>query len=197
MKNTIITTLLLLVSTVTFCQDISGVTINKNTPKYSEDSDIQVRHLQPTNDIKNDVAVLINGKFLKNGYTLLKTINPNKIEAVNVEKDEITFDRTTYSAQLLISMKSDYKPSIITLNNLIAKHLTLDNNPVILQIDNAYVNQDFNEYIVDENYILQIDATTVNTSKNDTINLIYVITKSAKNIKNVNQPKKIIIRGTE
>ncbi|MGB1269171.1 MAG: TonB-dependent receptor plug domain-containing protein [Flavobacteriaceae bacterium] len=197
MKNVIASILLIFISATSFCQEISGVTVNKNTTKYSEDSDIRIRHLQPTNDIKNDVAVLINGDFLKNGYTLLKTINPNKIEAVNIEKGEITINEIKYFGKLLITLKPDYKPSVITLNNLIAKHLTLDDNPVILKIDNTYINQNFNEYIVDENYILQIDVTTVNTSKNDTINLIYIITKSAKNIENANQPKQIIIRGTE
>lgn len=196
MKNTISIVILLFLSVISFGQEIPGVTLsNKTTTKYSEDSDIYVRYLKPTNDIKNDAAVLINGKFFKNGYSLLKTVNPNKIKAVNIEKEDITFDGTKYSAQLLISMNSDYTPDVISLNNLLAKHLTLDDNPIILKIDNAYVNQNFNEYIVDEKYILGITTTTVSTSKNTTINLVNLITKSAKNIENSNQPKNIIIRG--
>ena len=141
MKTTI-TTLLLLISILSFAQEISGVTIANNKPIYTEDSYIYIRHLNSKNDIKNDVAVLINGDFIKNGYSLLKTLNPNIIESVNVKKNEITIDGTKYSAQLIIGTKSDYKPSIITLNNLISKHLTLDNNPIILKIDGDYVNED-------------------------------------------------------
>ena len=196
MKNIIITTLLLLISATSFCQEISEVTVNKNTTKYSEDSDIYIRYLKQSSSNKN-AAIYINGEFFKEDSTLLKTLDPNKIKAVNVEKGDVTINETTYHGRLLITLNPDYKPSIITLTNLLAKHLTLDSNPTILKIDNAYINQDFNEYIVDENYILQIDATTVNTSKNDTINLINLITKSAKNLKNANQPKQIIIRGTE
>ena len=197
MKNTISIVILLFLSAISFGQEIPGVTLsNKTTTKYSEDSDISVRYIKLTNDIKNDVAVLINGKFFKNGYSLLKTVNPNKIKAVNIEKEDITFDGTKYSAQLLISMNSDYTPDVISLNNLLTKHLTLDSNPTILKIDNAYVNQDFNEYLVDEKYILQIDISKVNTSVGEKINLINLITKSDKNIEKANQPEQIILRGT-
>lgn len=197
MKNTISIVILLFLSAISFGQEIPGVTLsNKTTTKYSEDSDISVRYIKLTNDIKNDVAVLINGKFFKNGYSLLKTVNPNKIKAVNIEKEDITFDGTKYSAQLLISMNSDYTPDVISLNNLLTKHLTLDSIPTILKIDNAYVNQDFNEYLVDEKYILQIDISKVNTSVGEKINLINLITKSDKNIEKANQPKQIILRGT-
>ena len=192
----IIIAVLLLISTVSFSQEIHGVTVNKNTTKYSEDSDIYVRYLKQSSS-NNNAAIYINGEFYKEGFALLKTINPNRIEAVNVEKGETKINEIKYFGKLLIILKPDYKPSVITLNNLIAKYLTLDDNPVILQIDDTYINQDFNEYIVDEKYILQVDVTTVNTSKNTTINLVYLITKSDKNIENENQPKNIIIRSTE
>ena len=196
MKNTFSIVILLFLSVISFGQEVSGVTVNKNTTDNSEDSDIYVRYIKPTSDIKNNAAIYINGEFFKDGYTLLKTVNPNKIEGVNIEKGEITINEIKYSGKILITLKPDYKPSIITLNNLITKHLTLDDNPIILKIDNTYVNQDFNTYLVDEKYILQIDISKVNTSVGKKINLINLITKSNKNIEKANQPKQIILRGT-
>lgn len=197
MKNIITVVILLFLSAISFGQEIPGVTLsNKTSTKYSEDSDIYVRYTELPNDVKNDIAVLINGKFFKNGYSLLKTVSLNKIEGVNIEKGEITINEIKYSGKILITLKPDYKPNIITLNSLLAKHLTLDSNPTILKIDNAYINQDFNVYLVDEKYILQIDITTVNTSDGKKINLINLVTKSDKNIEKANQPKQIILRGT-
>lgn len=196
MKNTFSIVILLFLSVISFGQEVSGVTVNKNTTDNSEDSDIYVRYIKPTSDIKNNAAIYINSEFFKDGYTLLKTVNPNKIEGVNIEKGEITINEIKYSGKILITLKPDYKPSIITLNNLITKHLTLDDNPIILKIDNTYVNQDFNTYLVDEKYILQIDISKVNTSVGKKINLINLITKSDKNIEKANQPKQIILRGT-
>jgi hypothetical protein len=192
-----ITTLLLLITTTTFAQEISGVTIANKKPIYTENSDIIIRYLNPKKDTKNNPAIFINGEFFKEGFALLKTLSPNKIESVNVEKGNVTIDETTYYGKLLIVLKPNYKPSITTINNLISKNLTLDNNPIILKIDGDYVNGNFNNYIVDENFILQIDVTTIKTSKNDQVNLIYLITKSDKNLEKANQSKKIIIRGTE
>ncbi len=196
MKSSALLILSLLIGLFSYCQEISGVKIN-NTKTYSEDSDIYVRYLNPKSDVKHNAAVFINNEFFKNGYTLLRTVAPNKIESVNVEKGTFKIDGIEYHGKILITLKTDYTPKIITLNNLITKHLTLDNNPIILQIDSNYVNDDFNNYIVDENYILQINATTVTTSKNGKINMLYLMTKSDKNIEKANQPKQIIIRGTE
>ncbi len=178
--------------------DIPGITINnKVTNRYSENSDIEIRHLNPTNDIKNNLGVSIDNELFKNGYSLLNTLNPKKIKALDIEKGEIIIDGTTHQGKILITLKQGYKPSIITLTNLISKHLTLDDNPIILQIDNAYINQDFNDYIVDEKYILQITTTTVSTSKNTTINLVNLITKTAENIEKANKPSRIILRCSE
>lgn len=196
MKNTFSIVILLFLSVISFGQEVSGVTVNKNTTDNSEDSDIYVRYIKPTSDIKNNAAIYINGEFFKDNYTLLKTVNPNKIEAVNIEKGEITINEIKYSGKILITLKPDYKPSINTLNNILAKHLNLDDNPIVLKIDNTYVNQDFNTYLVDEKYILQIDISKVNTSVGEKINLINLITKSDKNIEKANQPKQIILRGT-
>ncbi|MGB0896814.1 MAG: hypothetical protein ACPGRW_05800, partial [Flavobacteriaceae bacterium] len=143
-----------------------------------------------------NAAIFINNDFIKHGNSLLTTLNPNIIERVNVEKGSFNIEGVDYSGKILIDLKADYTPNIITLNSLISKHLSLENNPIILQIDGTYINQNFKEYCVDENYILKINASKVNTSKGNKIHLIQLVTKSAKNLENAQKPKQIIIRGT-
>lgn len=171
MKITI-ATILFCIGITTFAQEISGVKIVDKKPSYTENSDIHIRYLNSKKDTTNNAAIFINGDFIKNGYSLLKTLSLNNIESVNVEKGDITIDGTTYYGKLLIVLKPDYKPNIITINNLISKHLTLDNNPITLKIDGDYINDDFNDYVVDEKFILQIDVTKIKTSKNNQVNLI-------------------------
>ena len=73
--------------------------------------------------------------------------------------------------------------------------MTLDTNPIIFQIDENVINQDYNEYSVDESFILKIELNKIKTSKKGTeINLVKLIMKTPENIKKANE---IRIKGTE
>jgi len=92
-------------------------------------------------------------------------------------------------------MKSEYNPNFMTLKEIATKYLSLDTNPIIFQINENVINQDYNEYLLDENFVLKIELNKIKTSdKNGEINLIKLITKTSENIKNANI---IRIRGTE
>ncbi len=195
MEKTIII-VLFLISALSFGQKSPDTTID-DTPHYSENSEIEINYSNSTNPKNRQVAVFINGVF-QGADTFIKTLNPDKIKHVNIEKGEFKIDGKDYSGKLLIDLKPDYTPSLITLNDLISKHLTLDENPITLQIDGSYVNQGFSDYIVDEKFILNINVSSVNTAKiGHKVNVINIYTKSIENIKNANKPKKIIIRGTK
>ncbi|MGB0973640.1 MAG: hypothetical protein ACPGU9_01500, partial [Flavobacteriaceae bacterium] len=141
----LITVILLFTFTISFGQDLNGVTLN-NTKEYSENSSIEINYLKQNSSNSNNAAIFINNDFIKHGNSLLTTLNPNIIERVNVEKGSFNIEGVDYSGKILIDLKADYTPNIITLNSLISKHLSLENNPIILQIDGTYINQNFKEY---------------------------------------------------
>jgi len=95
----------------------------------------------------------------------------------------------------LIETESGYDPKFISLKAFLKKHLNLDANPVIFQIDENIINEDYNDYVVDEKYILKVIVQKIKTSDKATdINHIKLITRTAENIKKANQ---IIIGGTD
>ncbi len=156
---------------------------------YSENSKIEVVYDDSLNTLhsKNKpVGVFVNGIFL-NG-NLISTINPDKIKTLKVEKKSFEKNGKEYSGKILIELKLDYKPNFISLKELTSKYLTLDTNPIIFQIDENVINWDYNEYLVDENFILKIELKKIKTSKKNTeINLIRLITKTPKNIRKANE----------
>ncbi|MDN3494257.1 hypothetical protein [Winogradskyella bathintestinalis] len=186
-KNTL-ALILLFVTFDSFSQDIIG---KKSTtkPNYSENSEIKVIYKDSLNTFhsKNKpVGIFVNGIFLNEN--LISTINPDKIENLTVEKESFEKNGKEYFGKILIELKSDYKPKFISLKELTSKYLNLDTNPIIFQIDENVINQDYNEYSVDESFILKIELNKIKTSKKDTeINLIKLITKTPENIKKANE----------
>lgn len=76
----------------------------------------------------------------------------------------------------------------MSLKKVLSKHLKLDKTPVLFQIDNDIIDDKYDEFIIDENYILKIVLSKTQTSeKNISVNLIKLITKSPENIKKANE----------
>ncbi|WP_348825674.1 hypothetical protein [Flavobacterium aestuarii] len=132
-------------------------------------------------------AYFINGELVD--PSAVKFLDPNKIDNVKVEKEDVKIDNINYSGKILIEMKNGYKPKLISLDELRKQYTTLEENSVIFQIDNEIVDGDCKKYVVDKNYILKI---TVNKLENPNLSVIKVINKSEENIKKSNE---IIIRG--
>ena len=136
-------------------------------------------------------AYFINGILINEG--ILRTINPNDIATVNVEKENIEIENVKYYGKLYIVTKSTYKPKFISLNNLKLKYTNLKDNSTIFQIDNEIINANYESYLVDENYILKIIVEKFENKKEKlNVNFIRLITKTEENIK---KSKEIIIRG--
>jgi hypothetical protein len=71
----------------------------------------------------------------------------------------------------------------------------LKGKSTIFTIDGLIINADYDNYLVDENYLLKIVIDSIeNKKENIDLWLINLLTKSDENIKN---SKKIRIRGTE
>jgi hypothetical protein len=132
-------------------------------------------------------AYFLNGALVS--QSVLKFLDPNKIENVKVEKEDIEIEKTKYSGKITIETKNNYKPNLISLNELRLKYTTVPENAVIFQIDNEIADGDYKTYLIDKNYILKI---TVNKLESPDLSLIKVISKSEGNLKKSNE---IIIRG--
>jgi hypothetical protein len=171
-------------------EKVNGLKITNQLTVFDNDTIIKVIY---KNEIKNDKkpAYFINGKLANE--SILRSINPNEIETVNVEKENIEIENVKYYGKLYIVTKSTYKPKFISLNNLKLKYTNIKDNSTIFKIDDELINADYENNLVDENYILKIIVEKFeNKNEKLNINFINLITKSEENIK---KSKEIIIRG--
>lgn len=172
---------------------IPGLTISK--PEYSmNDSIIRVVYKTPRINSTIKPAVYINGTFVKEINLL--TINPNEIESINVEKEAIEIDTIKYEGKIFIKTKDSYRYHpryLISLNKLKSKYLKSLKGPVIFQIEEENILDDYDQYQVDEKYILKLVVEHFENKKEKlNLHIIKIILKTEENIKKANE---IRIRG--
>ena len=173
-------------------EKVNGLKMTNQVTVSENDTIIKVVY---KNEIKNDKkpAYFINGKLANE--SIIRWINPNEIETVNVEKENIEIENVKYYGKLHIVTKSTYKPKFISLNNLKLKYSNIKENSIIVQIDDEIMNVDYDKYLVDENYILSIVVEKFeNQNEKLNLNFIKLVTKSEENMK---KSKEIRIRGKE
>ena len=173
-------------------EKVNGLKITNQDTVSENDTIIKVVY---KNEIKNNKkpAYFINGKLTNE--SILRTLNPNEIATVNVEKKNIEIENIKYHEQLYIVTKLTYQPKFISLNNLKLKYTNVKDNSTIFKIDDEIINADYENYLVDEKYILRIIVEKFeNKNENLNVNIINLTTKTPKNIK---KSKEIIIRGKD
>lgn len=155
------------------------------------DSTFKVVYVQPPHH--QPVAYYINGKLI--GQNILNNINPEDIEDLKVVQGNINIGDKDYNGQIYIKTKSGYAPKFISLSDLKDKYTNLKGLKAVFMIDGNILNEDYDNYIVDENYLLRIIVDKIqNPKQNIDLNLIKLLTKSEANLKKAND---VIIRGTE
>lgn len=168
------------------------VTNSNQFEKIANDSILHVSYVN-SNVSGKKTACYINGKYINE--TILKTINPQFIDSINVVKREVDIDGKSYYGQIYIKLKKNYNPKLISLADLKLKYTNLTNTSSIFMLDNEIISGDYSKYIVDENYILKIIIEKIdNKEENLQVNIIRLLTKTEENIK---KSKQIWIRGTE
>jgi hypothetical protein len=189
--------LTLLVVTTSLAQTLSGKVpgVNISKPEYSmNDTIIRVVYKTPRLNSTKKPAVYINGALVKEINLL--TMNTNEIESINIEKGEIEIDNIKYEGKIFIKTKDSYRYNpryLISLNNLKSKHLKSLKGPVIFQIDNYWITADYDQYLVDEKYILKIIVEEFENEKEKLkLHFVKLVTKTEENVKNANE---IRIRG--
>jgi hypothetical protein len=133
-------------------------------------------------------AYFVDGKFAS-GVLL----DPQLIYKINVVSGKVQVDNRQYNGQIYITTKTHDGSRLISLTELKNKYTKFKKKPVIFFIDESVVKGDYNKYVVDERYVLQIKVDTVtNPTENIDLAIINVHTKSDANIK---KSKEIRIRG--
>lgn len=186
--------LTLLVSIYSFGQlkseKLNGLKIAENAINTENDTIIKIVYVNETENNKK-AAIFINELLVNE--TILKTINPNDIESVNVEKNDFEIENIKYYGKIKVITKNKYNPKLISLNNLKSKYVKTRMDDVIFKIDNEIITADYDKYVVDENYILKLVVENYEKEKLK-ISFITIITKTEDNIK---KSKEIILRGSD
>jgi hypothetical protein len=138
-------------------------------------------------------AYFINGSLVKS--LTFPDISTNSIENINVVQGDTVVGNVLYSGRLFIETKKGMTPKLISLTGLKNKYTDLKGKTVLFTLDGNLVDDDYDNYLVDENNLLTIivdkSKVKLGTTPPD---LIRLLTRSEANIKARNQ---IMIRGAD
>jgi hypothetical protein len=183
---------LILIAINTYGQSDTGITKGLSLNR-AVDTVLKVVYVKDFHHSSRPVAYYVNDKLV--GQTIMTSLNPTQIQSLDVVKDDVEIDGVQYYGKIYVKIKGDYAPKPITLNELKKKYVNLENKPTIFMIDGEIIKDDYDQYVVDEKYLLRIIVDKINNAKeNIDFNLIKLLTKSAANIKSVNE---IRIRGAK
>jgi len=125
-------------------------------------------------------AFFLNGKFIP--QTAYVAVNEYAIDSIRGDNREVIIDGMKYMGRMQIFMKPDYTPANISLSALRVKH-TLPGSPSIFYINNTLIKGDYDNFLVDENYILKIEVQKLDDAKENLhVNVIRVLTKTKENL---------------
>lgn len=173
---------------------IGGPNTNADTNKYSQLSDSLPQVIYKNNpSSRKNTAWFVNNQFV--GESGIKALNPDLIASVNVEKKNEKIDDISYDGKVTLTMKENYHPKFITLNELKSKYTILKDLPVLFMVENEIIQEDYDKCMVDENYLLQIVVDKVDL-KNKKMNF-YLVKLLTRTPENSRKSKEIRIRGAK
>ena len=153
------------------------------------DSSLKVIYENPESDLKP--AYYVNGILMNS--SIIRTLNPKVITGIRIEGDIIEIDSQKYHGRLSITTNPQYQFKLISLTDLKLKYAISKNVPTIFMIDNVLVKEDYDKFILDQNYILRINIEKIENSKENLhFTVIRILTKTKENIRKDNE---IRIRG--
>ena len=177
-----------------FVISISFSQTNNEKFIYSENSEIQIFYKKNKNS--KPPCYSVNGIFLND--LLLESITKEQIKDFKIIKENFNKNGKDYYGKIIIELKPKYSPEFITLTDLSEKYLKLDSSPSIFQINGKIIKANYDEYYIDEKYILIINVDKIKTSKNSAGTYIINLTsKTPENIKQMNNPKIVIRSGLD
>jgi len=157
------------------------------------DTSLKVVFTDTLNELNND-AIFINNKYINTtAYEL--SLNTDLIESINLIKKDIKVDSILYKRQFRITTKNNYTPKLISLQKVKEKYTNYKDKSVLFMIDGDLIRSDYNNSLIDENYILRvfIDRIIIDKDRID-LGLIKILTKSKKNIQFLKEQSTIKVR---
>jgi len=167
---------------------IVGVQITDRFKYSIHDSIPVVRYLDEAKAERNTLLYL-NGVLVDRHY--FTTLDPNRIKEITVEKP--ASDEEDYDGKIFVTLKEEYTPSWISLNDLAGKYLDLNKGKsALFMINEKIIDDDYDTFHVDEKYILKIEVKTLtNTEEELDLNVIKLVTRTKEHL---DQANTIILR---
>jgi len=144
--------------------------------------EIKVKYI--SKDVDKRPLYFINGKIQT--YQTIIPIDPAIIDSIRVEKEELEIEGKKYYGQIFINLKNESNFRLISLVDLAKKHTNIESGPTVFMIDDELIKGDYEEYLVDEKYILQIIVDTTNI-EGQSMNVVRLLTKTKENIEKSNK----------
>lgn len=157
------------------------------------DTTITVYYKNNSTNKRIEPAYFVNGKHISS--LSLSTIDPSKIEAINVEESgkKLLIDDRTYEGKVLITLKKSYIPAFLSLSELLHKHSTVATKKRIVLIDNTLVMGEYNSVILDEKFVQRITVEPLdNKLEGIDVDVVRILLRTEKNKV---ESKRIFIRG--
>jgi len=184
---------LFVLTTNNYCQTFNG--IETNAKLTNKDLSNQLKQdTVPTIEIKRTKTktksltpiYFVNG--IRRASTFLNTLNPKLIDSINVVKNQKENVDINHSGEIRIKMKKEYRPNLISLNELRLKYAKDEKKPTVFMLDNEIIKEKYGEYIVDEKYIFKIIIDNIEyEQQNIDIQFIRLLTRKDENIKQANE----------
>lgn len=170
--------------------ELSGVTI-LSTEKYQEADTVPTVVYASQNRSEKTPLYYLDGVAV-NQYAI-KTLDPNRIQKIEVVKNDPTLGEGAEHGVIYITTKKGYTPSYIALNALKDKYIKISARPTIFLLNGKVLNVDYDQYLVDEKYILKIEVESLDQpAEGLQVEVINLITRTEENLKEANR---IYLRG--
>ncbi|MES2430901.1 MAG: hypothetical protein V4556_08180 [Bacteroidota bacterium] len=148
------------------------------------DTTLKIINASKKINLQKQPAYFLNGELVSS--TLISNLDPKLIDSINVVNGKIEIDNIEYYGQYRVKTKNNYSPKIISLAEIKKKYTALKNKPAIFMIDGIIINDDYNNYYVDENYLLRIIIDKVENKKERiNIGFIKILLRTKKNIEDL------------
>jgi len=162
--------------------------------EYQIDENSPIEVIYTKEHYSDKIAYFLNGQLIPiQSRPALATIPPKTIDSIKILKNAIRIGEVDYYG-IYITTKSD-SVNFISLNRLKEKYTNSTNKFVVFMIDHNIIKADYDKFIINENYILQITVDTITVGE-EPIDILRILTKTKENIDNVRREKgRIRIRG--
>ena len=172
--------------------ELGGVSILNKEKYQAKDSIPKVIYLSQGRSAPSPLYFLDGVQV--NEYAI-KTLDPNQIKEIEVVKNDPSLGAGAEHGVIFIKTKEGYTPSYISLNALKEKYVKISSWPTIFLLDGQVINADYDQYVVDEKYILKIEVESLDQpAEGLQVEVINLITRTEENVQEANR---IYLRGNK